>query len=51
MHGTVIGAEPVDQHLDVELCHFAACRMSAIDVHSFASGQGVGEGFGHGELH
>jgi hypothetical protein len=25
--------------------------MSAIDVHSFASGQGVGEGFGHGELH
>jgi len=39
----MIRPEPVDQQLDIELCRLAAHRVTAIDVHRFASGQSVGE--------
>lgn len=51
MHRAMVGAEPIDQRLDIELCRFAAHRVPAVDIDGFAVGQGVGEGlFGHGDL-
>lgn len=52
MHGTVIRPEPIDQRRDVEPGRLAAHRVTAVDVQSFASGQGFGEGLlRHGDLH
>ena len=49
VHRAVIGAEPVGQSCDIELCRSTAHGMTAGDVEGFASGQGEGL-LGHGEL-
>ena len=44
MHRTVVGPEPVDQRVNIELCRLAAHRMPAVDIDGFVGGQCIWRG-------